>query len=729
MTSSQTTPRVPIQAWQQYGTYLSRLHDTTAETDALQLAAEAIAACGLFRCAVISLHDADGNLGAIGYTGVPKELIDSARRAARVSKQVRESILKDEFRISQSYFVPVEAGIDYSREARYVPPQSRSGDGHTWQPGDELFTPLRRLDGDVIGFCSVDDPCNGQRPDAATLQMLEMIVTAVSDHVQILQLRDTQIREQRRFERLLKLTTDVHYRINLETRCFTSISERIAELTGAPHTEFPGLSFADWLRKFVHPDDRERVGMGPDDADRVYGDDADWSVVSEYRLVHRDGTVRWVRDSALAVLDDDGQLIGFEGLLRDVTRSRQLSQALADVQRNHRLMVDNARDLVYAHDESGRIIYVSPSVEHHLGVTPAEVLGTYFSDWLSDSPMNELVGDLFDARIHGAQVTEPHMLELRGRDGRTLIMEFNDSLIHDEYGRVVGVQGVGRDVTERERVMAELRESRKRLDSANTALKSLVAQSRLRQERAIDLNRRLEEKNAELESFLHIIAHDLRSPLISIRGLAGILRRRYASQLDDRGHQITRQLGLEASRLADLVNDVLIYAMAGTELSTGHDIDVSVLFQTVWSRLESMGLTRNAILTTPSTSITVWGDPTALERVIENLLANAVAHRSPDREPQISVTWTRDSNGATILFHDNGIGIPPEDRPHVFELFYRGRNADSDGSGLGLAIVKRIVDAHHGSVSCAPNHPFGTVFTLHLPNRPTGHASRASTAR
>lgn len=712
-----------LRAWDEYTLFLARLHDSTDINDALQLTADAIAACALFHCTVISLHDDHGNLGPIGYYGVPKELIDGARRAPRVSKDVRESILREEFRRGQSYFVPVEAGLDLNNIARRLPPQVPPDSTGSWQPGDELFTPLRRPDGDVFGFCSVDNPCDGQRPDQATLDFLEMLVATASEHIQIIQLQDTLAQERTRFDRLLTLTRDVHYRVDLERRCFTSVSDAIAQLTGADPKDFKDLPFADWLRKFVHPDDRERVSLGPDDADRLSDEDVDWSVTSQYRVVHRDGTIRWVRDSSLALLDEDGLLIGFDGLLRDITHSHRLTQALADVQRDYHLMVDKTRDLVYAHDENGHIVYVSPSVEQYLGVTPEDIVGRHFSEWLSDSPMNEIAFDLLELQMQGQQRGEPHMLELRAHDGRLLTMEFNETLVFDDTGRVVGVQGVGRDVTERERTMAELRESRKRLDAANTALKSLVAQSRVRQERTVDLNRRLEEKNAELESFLHIVAHDLRSPLVSIRGLAGLLRRRYTNQLDERGHQITRQLGEEASRLAQLVNDVLTYAMAGAEVATGHEVDLHVMLQSVWSRMETLGLAHNATLATPSDSISVWGDPAALERVVENLLVNAITHQSPDRESQISVEWDHDNSGVTIRISDNGVGIPSEDRPHVFELFYRGRDADNHGSGLGLAIVKRIIDAHHGTISCSPNHPKGTMFTLRLPHKAAKNAS------
>ena len=139
------------------------------------------------------------------------------------------------------------------------------------------------------------------------------------------------------------------------------------------------------------------------------------------------------------------------------------------------------------------------------------------------------------------------------------------------------------------------------------------------------------------------------------------------------------------------------------------------MLEVVWTRLEDMGLAANASLTRAQEPCLVWADPTALERVLENLLVNALTHCPAERSPEVHVGWEISPDTVMIHVSDNGLGITPEDLPHVFELFYRGRNVNADGSGLGLAIVKRIVEASQGEIMCTPSRRHGTTFSITWP--------------
>jgi signal transduction histidine kinase len=114
----------------------------------------------------------------------------------------------------------------------------------------------------------------------------------------------------------------------------------------------------------------------------------------------------------------------------------------------------------------------------------------------------------------------------------------------------------------------------------------------------------------------------------------------------------------------------------------------------------------------------VWADPVAIERVMENLISNAIVHRDPSRPISIEIEWTVNGRQAAVAVRDDGPGIDIEDRDRIFELFYRGRGAESDGSGLGLAIVKRIMDASSGSITFEPNPAGGSIFRLSWPAHP-----------
>jgi len=723
MNPAQVTSVPTQEQWSRLAWYERQLADATTVVDALQIAAETVAELDLFRRVVITLHDDKGNLGPIGSHGIPRELIDAARRAPRVSREVREAVLQERFRVGGSFFVPTESGIDMSNEGRRIT-STASGPEGGWQAGDELFTPLRRFDGTVMGFCSVDEPVSGLRPDAASLSFFETILSRAAVRAEFLLMRGELESTRKDLTRLIEHGIDVVYELDFSTNRYQAFTHGVRSLTGVDATELSGTTINEWLRRFVHPEDRDRVRLGPMDFPRVPGGEGRRTIEREYRILPVQGPNRWVRDCAVPIEDDDGQVIAVQGFLRDITAVRSLTGQLVRTEKRYKLMADNASDLIYTYDESGRLYYVSPSVERYLGATPEEFIGEHFSRWLSDNPINSVAFEGFDADVTAERTVMPFMLELKANDGHTFLMEFNESIIRDQDGLIVGVQGVGRDVTEREDTLKSLREHRKRLDAANTALKALVRQSRRRQERAVELTQQLQQKNAELESFVHIVSHDLRSPLITLRALASQLRRRFSTRLDENGKGVIQQISDEASRLSRLVGDLLIYARASANPGARQAVNAGLMLDTVWTRLVESGRAENAHFDHPPETCIVWADPVALERIFENLLSNAVMHRHPDRPPHVSVTWKEHPDHLDLVFADNGIGIESEDRPHIFELFYRGRNTRAIGSGLGLAIVKRFVETSDASISLALNDGGGSVFTIAWNARPPVDPSR-----
>lgn len=713
----------PIEIGSRLRDYDREVRTLTDTREVLQLAAETIVAMRLFRRVVISTHDDDGNLGPIGHCGVPRELIEQARRAPRVRREVREAILDPRFMMSESYFVPAESGILLDGEARHIP---ANGDPYTdagWKAGDELFTPLRRGDSSVAGFCSVDDPFNGSRPTETALAPLESVVARAAAQIELIELRALLGTTLGRWQRQFSQSGDFHFEFDIATNRYVAASPAGMVFTGLPCSEMTSLSFDEWVRRFVHPEDRERVRsihLSLVSPSNIHGPVAP---ENEYRIVHRDGSVRWVADRSIAVVDADGQPIAIEGMIRDVSAVRKLVEERDQAMRRYRLVAENARDIIYAHDKTGHMFYVSPSLERYLGVKTEEFLGSHFSDWLTEDPINQAAFEAFDAEINDGVMVAPFVLELRAKDGRTFLMEFNESVIRDDSGEIVGVQGVGRDITDRERLLHTLKDHQKRLDSANRALRAIVTQARRRQEEGIELNRRLQEKNKELESFVHIVSHDLRAPLITLRGLISQMRRLYAKRIDERGRDLARRLDSEAARLLRLVGDLVEFVRSGADPAARRAVDAGLLIESVWTRLVESGLAENAQLATPPDRVLLWADPVALERVIENLLANAVTHRSPNRPPRVEVAWQRPPGFVELEIHDNGIGIEPEDRPHICELFFRGRNATAEGSGVGLAIVKRIVESSGARITCRPNPDGGSVFVLNWPSKPAGVAN------
>lgn len=223
----------------------------------------------------------------------------------------------------------------------------------------------------------------------------------------------------------------------------------------------------------------------------------------------------------------------------------------------------------------------------------------------------------------------------------------------------------------------------------------------------------LARSNADLSDFASVAAHDLRSPLQTISGFADLLSRCYGDQLDDRGREFLDWILKGAANMADLVNDLLAYAKAGTDEQAAVPVDLNAL----------VGQLRSTLGADPSTVEVadlpaVLGDPGQLGLVFQNLIVNALKFVPSDREPHIRVSAERAGGAVTVVVDDNGIGIAPPDYGRLFKMFERLHRGDGyEGTGIGLAICKRIVERAGGSIWVEPAPvPPGTRFCVSLPS-------------
>ena len=230
---------------------------------------------------------------------------------------------------------------------------------------------------------------------------------------------------------------------------------------------------------------------------------------------------------------------------------------------------------------------------------------------------------------------------------------------------------------------------------------------------------RKELQVARLKSqFVAAVSHEFRSPLAAIRHLADLLSRDRVTS-EARKHEYYDLIQRESTRLGRLVENLLDFARIeeGRKEYRVERIDTGAWLAGVVQEFQGRGARGKTIaLSAPPHTPALCGDPDALASAITDLLDNAVKY-SPDCDTVwVEVTADKDRPSVAICVRDRGIGIPPADRPHLFERFYRGPNAQAQpGTGLGLALVKRIVDAHGGTIEVESAPGAGSAFTVRLP--------------
>ncbi len=291
--------------------------------------------------------------------------------------------------------------------------------------------------------------------------------------------------------------------------------------------------------------------------------------------------------------------------------------------------------------------------------------------------------------------------------------------VKNEQNEILAAMGVIQDIT-------VLKQAQEAIQRAHDELEIRV------RERTADLK----AANDELTNFTHILSHDLRSPLVNLKGFAGELEAAAnvlstslngaLSSLDEaeaaKVNQVLQKDIPEALRFIDsavsrmdyLTSAVLKLARLGRRQLNIEPIDMHELVQAI---LDSLGhqIKQQEATVTVGQLPQVIADRVALEQIMGNLLANAVLYLSPDRPGEIEISG--ECKNRDVIFHvrDNGRGIAKEDRHKIFEPFRRAGPADVPGEGMGLAYVQTLLRKHGGRIWFDSKLGEGTTFSFSIP--------------
>ena len=276
----------------------------------------------------------------------------------------------------------------------------------------------------------------------------------------------------------------------------------------------------------------------------------------------------------------------------------------------------------------------------------------------------------------------------------------------DAAGAVYAIGAIHLDITDRIRAERELRSAQAVLEQQAAALART--------------NEELTELDRLKNDFVASVSHELRTPLTSIRGYTELLLAGKAGDLAPAQGRIVEIVDTCAQNLHALIEDLLTmvsmnaggFRMARAPVALARLVDKVV--STVAPSVASGGL-KLTVDVAPDLPL-VLGDPRQLERVLANLVVNAVKFTRPGGT--VTITAAGADGEVTVAVADTGIGIPPAEQAGVFDRFYRAstaREGQIQGTGLGLAIVKNIVEQHGGRIGLSSEPGVGTTVMFGLP--------------
>jgi PAS domain S-box-containing protein len=483
---------------------------------------------------------------------------------------------------------------------------------------------------------------------------------------------------QREHEELINSIDGIVWEADPSFR-FLFVSRQAERLLGYPVERW--YHEPDFWMTHVHPDDREQAAS--------YCRSAAEQCLPhelEYRMIASDGRVVWLRD-IVSVATEGGRSHRLRGIMVDITAQRATQERLERTVSVLEATLDSTADGLLVVGRDGRVLACNRRFQQLWGMTPAQL---EHGDAEMLQAVRERLKDperfLTRVRELYASPAEESFDVVELRDGRVLERY---SIPQQQGGVITGRVWSFRDVSAR--VQAE-QERERLLHDAHEAIQVR-------------------------DDFLSIASHELKTPLTPLRLHLQMLKHALESDQPVTPGRVDKALG-QVRRLSALVNDLLDASCVGEGRMELRRVPMSLpeLVHEVFS--EFRGTSPHHALTYEGSDgeLLIQGDRGRLGQVLTNLLENALKY-SP-LGGSVRVTLTHSGGDAVVTVADAGIGIPKEEQAHLFERFFRARNAPVSGFGglgLGLYICRDIIERHGGHIWVESELGRGSTFHVSLP--------------
>ena len=366
----------------------------------------------------------------------------------------------------------------------------------------------------------------------------------------------------------------------------------------------------------------------------------------------------------------------------DITDRKKMEEELESAGKYNRNLIETSLDPFVTIGPDGKITDVNGATEAVTGRARDELIGTDFSDYFTEP---EKAREGYKQVFKDRWIID-YPLEIKHKKGHITPVLYNASVYEDESGNVIGVFAAARDITERKK--------------AEKLLKLKIEE--------------LARSNAELEQFAYVSSHDLQEPLRMIGSYLQLLQRRYYGELDDKADKYIDFAVDGASRMQNLINDLLEFSRVTTRAREFESTDCELVLNQVLSNLE-ISIKESGAVISHDHLPTIMVDSTQLAQVFQNLISNAIKFHS-EKTPKITISVRKEDDNWIFSVADNGIGIDPKHGERIFEVFKRlHKRRDYPGTGIGLSICKKIVERHGGYMWVESEPGKGSIFYFTLP--------------
>jgi PAS domain S-box-containing protein len=452
----------------------------------------------------------------------------------------------------------------------------------------------------------------------------------------------------------------------------------------------------------VYPEDLDRLGREVQE----YSASGLDRFQQQYRIVTKDGKVRWIDDHTVVERDQQGQIAFYQGIVVDITERKQAEDVLREARRRLDQMIEFLPDATFVINREGKVIAWNRAMEEMCGISKGEMIGKDNYEYCIPF-YGERRPILIDLALRADEDVEKKYDSVR-RSGDTLCGEIytpkiykgkgaylwgTASVLRDAQGTIVGAIESIRDITDRKQADEAFRQAREAAEQANRAK----------------------------SEFLAHMSHEIRTPLNGILGMTELLMETY---LDESQINLIHTIITEAESLLTIINDVLDFSKieAGKLELEMAPFNLQLTMETVATGLaigaQQKGLEFASFLD-PEVSPWLVGDPGRLRQILVNLVGNAVKFTERGEIYMKAELIENLGKKVRVRFsvRDTGIGIPTDKQERIFESFTQVDGSTTrkyGGTGLGTTISKKLVEMMGGKIGLESEPGKGSLFWFTL---------------
>lgn len=351
-------------------------------------------------------------------------------------------------------------------------------------------------------------------------------------------------------------------------------------------------------------------------------------------------------------------------------------------EQRYRRLFENVKDAVFASTVEGRFLDINPAGVEMLGYqSKEEVLKLNILTDLYYYPEDRVK---YQKIIAAKGYVRDYEVVFKKKDKTPLFVSMSNIAVYDEDKKVLGYEGIFRDLTRQKRIEEELR-----------------------------------TKNVQLESYVYSVSHDLKSPVIAIQGFSRLLMRKYGDVLGEKGLKLLERIMDVAKRAERMIVDLLAYARAEKDAKGDFEfIDTYKVIQSIIEELKLKWEHRPVKIVVSENLPEILFHRGSFRHIMSNLIDNAIKYSQQAPTSEVTIGCKIEPGAVVFSVADNGVGIDPALHEKIFDVFERGEvSEDVEGTGIGLSIIKRIVETQHGDIWLESQKGAGATFYVRLPVR------------